>query len=220
MIEIKNVKGYRNLFNKDGTDNKKVNDNSPMTEDKDSTNGFISNVIKNIRKQKGIDITFSKIPLDDKKTLKIFYDVKTDGIFQFESDGMKNFLSKLKVSCFDDIVAALALFRPGPMDNIDTYIRRKEGKEKIDYIDSSLEPILKSTYGIIIYQEQIMEIAKVMAGYTYGEADVLRRAMSKKDESKLLKERPKFIEGAVSKGYSLDKANYVFDLISKFTNIC
>ena len=183
-----------------------------------ATLSFIDDVIKNIRKQKGIDITFSKIPLDDKKTLKIFYDVKTDGIFQFESDGMKNFLSKLKVSCFDDIVAALALFRPGPMDNIDTYIRRKEGKEKIDYIDSSLEPILKSTYGIIIYQEQIMEIAKVMAGYTYGEADVLRRAMSKKDESKLLKERPKFIEGAVSKGYSLDKANYVFDLILKFAD--
>ena len=183
-----------------------------------ATLSFIDDVIKNIRKQKGIDITFSKIPLDDKKTLKIFYDVKTDGIFQFESDGMKNFLSKLKVSCFDDIVAALALFRPGPMDNIDTYIRRKEGKEKIDYIDSSLEPILKSTYGIIIYQEQIMEIAKVMAGYTYGEADVLRRAMSKKDENKLLKERPKFIEGAVSKGYSLDKANYVFDLILKFAD--
>lgn len=183
-----------------------------------ATLSFIDDVIKNIRKQKGIDITFSKIPLDDKKTLKIFYDVKTDGIFQFESDGMKNFLSKLKVSSFDDIVAALALFRPGPMDNIDTYIRRKEGKEKIDYIDSSLEPILKSTYGIIIYQEQIMEIAKVMAGYTYGEADVLRRAMSKKDESKLLKERPKFIEGAVSKGYSLDKANYVFDLILKFAD--
>jgi len=183
-----------------------------------ATLSFIDDVIKNVREKEKINITFDKIPLDDKKTLKIFYDVKTDGIFQFESPGMKNFLAKLKVDCFDDIVAALALFRPGPMDNIDTYIRRKEGKEKIDYIHPSLEPILKSTYGIIIYQEQIMQIASVMAGYTYGEADVLRRAMSKKDESKLSKERPKFIEGAINRGYDEKLANQVFDLILKFAN--
>ena len=183
-----------------------------------ATLSFIDDVIKNVREKEKINITFDKIPLDDKKTLKIFYDVKTDGVFQFESEGMKNFLSKLKVSSFDDIVAALALFRPGPMDNIDTYIRRKEGKEKIDYIHPNLEPILKSTYGIIIYQEQIMQIASVMAGYTYGEADVLRRAMSKKDESKLQKERPKFISGCLEKGYDEKLSNHVFDLILKFAD--
>ena len=183
-----------------------------------ATLSFIDDVINNVREKEKINITFDKIPLDDKKTLKIFYDVKTDGVFQFESEGMKNFLAKLKVNSFDDIVAALALFRPGPMDNIDTYIRRKEGKEKIDYIHPDLEPILKSTYGIIIYQEQIMQIASVMAGYSYGEADVLRRAMSKKDESKLAKERPKFIEGAIKKGYSEKLSNQVFDLILKFAN--
>ena len=183
-----------------------------------ATLSFVDEIINNINENKQIKITFDKIPLDDKKVLKIFYDVNTDGIFQFESVGMKNFLSKLKVSSFDDIVAALALFRPGPMDNIDTYIRRKEGKEKIDYIHPSLEPILKSTYGIIIYQEQIMQIASVMAGYSYGEADVLRRAMSKKDEVKLAKERPKFINGAISKGYDESLANKVFDLILKFAN--
>ena len=183
-----------------------------------ATLNFIDDVIKNVREKENINITFDKIPLDDKKTLKIFYDVKTDGVFQFESEGMKNFLSKLKVSSFDDIVAALALFRPGPMDNIDTYIRRKECKEKVSYLHPDLEPILKSTYGIIIYQEQIMQIASLMAGYSYGEADVLRRAMSKKDESKLIKERPKFISGCINKGYSEDIANQVFDLILKFAN--
>jgi len=183
-----------------------------------ATLSFVDDVIKNVREKEKINITFDKIPLDDRKTLKVFYDVKTDGIFQFESPGMKNFLAKLKVDCFDDIVAALALFRPGPMDNIDTYIRRKEGKEKVDYIHPTLEPILKSTYGIIIYQEQIMQIASVMAGYTYGEADVLRRAMSKKNEEKLAMERPKFIRGAISKGYDEELANKVFDLILKFAN--
>lgn len=183
-----------------------------------STLNFIDDVIKNIRKNENINITFEKIPLDDKKTLQIFHDVKTEGIFQFESEGMKKFLSKLKVNSFDDIVASLALFRPGPMDNIDTYIKRKEGKEEIDYIDKSLENVLKPTYGIIIYQEQIMEIAKIMAGYSYGEADVLRRAMSKKDETKLIKEKPKFINGALKKGYTLEKATYVFNLILKFAS--
>ena len=183
-----------------------------------ATLSFIDDIIKNVREKEKLNITFEKIPLDDKKTLEIFYNVKTDGIFQFESPGMKKFLSKLKVNCFDDIIAALALFRPGPMDNIDTYIKRKEEKELVNYIHPSLEPILKSTYGIIIYQEQIMQIASVMAGYSYGEADVLRRAMSKKDEDKLSKERPKFIKGAINKGYDEKLANHVFDLILKFAD--
>lgn len=183
-----------------------------------STLNFINEVITNINSNENMNITFEKIPLDDKKTLEIFYNADTDGIFQFESSGMKQFLSKLKVNSFDDLVAAIALFRPGPLSNIDTYIRRKEGLEKIDYIDETFYNILKDTYGIIIYQEQIMQIASVMAGYTYGEADVLRRVISKKDENKLLNEKPKFIDGAIKRGYNKEKAEYVFNLILKFAD--
>ena len=127
------------------------------------------------------------IPLNDVKTLDIFKNAKTTGIFQFESEGMMNFLRKFKPSNFEDIVAAIALYRPGPMKNIDSYIKRKNGLEKIDYIDDSLIEILKPTYGIIVYQEQIMQIASIMAGYSLAEADILRKAMSKKKEEILLK---------------------------------
>lgn len=179
---------------------------------------LIDNIIKDIRENEKLNITFSNIPLDDKKTLKIFHDANTVGIFQFESRGMKAFLMKLKVSSFDDIVFALALYRPGPMDSIDTFIRRRQGKEKVDYIHPDLEKILKPTYGIIIYQEQIMQIARVLAGYSYGHADILRRAMSKKKEEVLLEERPKFTLGCLNNGYSLEIANKVYDLILKFAN--
>jgi len=148
----------------------------------------------------------------------VFLDADTDGIFQFESPGMKRFLGKLKVNSFDDIVLALALYRPGPMDNIDNFIARREHREKIDYIHPDLEDILKPTYGIIVYQEQIMQIVRKLAGYSYGEADILRRAMSKKKEEIILKERPKFIKGAIDNGYSEDIANRVYDLILKFAN--
>lgn len=179
---------------------------------------LISNVIEEIRNKEKINISFDKIPLDDKKTLKVFYDVDTDGIFQFESAGMKNFLAKLKVSSFDDIPLALALYRPGPMDNIDTFIARREGREEVSYIVPCLKDILDSTYGIIVYQEQIMQIAYTMAGYSYGEADILRRAMSKKKEDALLKEKPKFIQGCLKRGYSVEVSNKVYDLILKFAN--
>ena len=179
---------------------------------------LISNVIEEIRKNEGINISFEKIPLDDKKTLKVFRDVDTDGIFQFESVGMKRFLSKLKVNSFDDIATALALYRPGPMDNIDLFIARREGKERVDYIHPDLEDILKPTYGIIIYQEQIMQIVRKMASYSYGETDILRRAMSKKKESIILAEKPKFIKGCLDNGYDERTATEVYDLILKFAN--
>lgn len=179
---------------------------------------LVDNVIRDIREKEKLNITFNRIPLNDKKTLKIFSSAQTEGIFQFESSGMKNFLKKLKPDCFDDIVAALALYRPGPMGNIDTYIRRKEKKESVDYIDKSLEEVLKPTYGIIIYQEQIMQIAQILAGYTLAEADNLRRAMSKKKEEILLKERPKFIEQSIKRGYSQETSEKVYDLILKFAN--
>lgn len=178
----------------------------------------IMNVIKEIEDKENIKIDFNKIPLDDKRVLDLFSRADTTGVFQFESEGMKNFLRKLKPSSFEDIFAAIALFRPGPAGNIDSYIRRKHGEEQIEYLDPSLEPILKSTYGIIIYQEQIMQIANVLAGYTLGEADILRRAMSKKKMDVLKSEEEKFINKSVENGYSLETAKKIYDLILSFAN--
>ena len=123
---------------------------------------------------------------------------------------MRRFLKKLQVSSFNDIIAALALYRPGAMDFIDNYIRRKNNQEKIEYIHPILEPILKETYGIIIYQEQILEIARTLAGYSLGEADILRRAISKKKEEILLEEKPKFINSSIKKGFYKEIADYRF----------
>lgn len=167
---------------------------------------------------KDVGISFDSIPMNDVDTIKLFQSGNTSGVFQFESSGMISFLKKFKPSSFEDIIACIALYRPGPMSNIDKFIARKHGREAISYIVPSLEPILKSTYGIIVYQEQIMQIAQVMAGYSFGEADILRRAMSKKKESILIKEREKFIDGCVNNGYSLDDSNQVYDLILKFAS--
>ena len=164
------------------------------------------------------NLTYSDIRIDDKKSMSLFHNAMTCGIFQFESSGMKNFLLKLRPNTFDDIVAAIALFRPGPSDNIDTYIRRKNGTLKIDYLDDSLKDVLKPTYGIIVYQEQIMQIANIMAGYTYGEADMLRRAMSKKKKEMLENERDKFIKNSIKRGYKEDVAIKTYDFIMKFAN--
>ena len=174
---------------------------------------LISNILNEIK-----DLTFENIKENDPKALDVFKNVNTTGIFQFESPGMINFLKKLKPDTFDDIVSALALFRPGPMKNIDSYIRRKQGKEKIDYFHKDLEKILKPTYGIIVYQEQIMQIASTMAGYTFAEADILRRAMSKKKTSILLKEKDKFIKGAIKRGYDEKLATKIYELIYKFAD--
>lgn len=174
---------------------------------------LITNILKEIE-----ELTFDKIKEDDEYALNIFKEANTIGIFQFESPGMINLLKKLKPDKFEDLVAALALFRPGPMKNIDSYIRRKHGKEKIDYFHEDLKPILKSTYGIIIYQEQIMQIASILAGYTFAEADVLRRAMSKKKEEILIKEKDKFINGAIKRGYDEKVAQKIYDLIFKFAD--
>ena len=171
-----------------------------------------------IKKVKEIDNTFDieKIPLNDQKTLDIFKNGNTLGIFQFESSGMINFLKRLDVNSFDDIVVANALFRPGPANNIDLYINYKKGKIKPNYYDERLKNILSPTYGVMIYQEQIMLIASKMAGYTLGEADILRRAMSKKKESVMEKNYTKFIEGALKNAYSLETSKKVFEDIKKF----
>ena len=164
------------------------------------------------------NLTFDTIIENDNKALNIFTTANTIGIFQFESTGMINFLKKFKPNTFEDIFAAIALYRPGPMQNIDSYIRRKQGKEKIDYIDPSLEKILKPTYGIIIYQEQIMQIAHVLANYSLSEADLLRRAMSKKKEEILLKQKEEFIKRSVKNGYNESVALKVYNLILKFAS--
>ena len=173
---------------------------------------LINNVLKEI------NIDFDDIPLDDKEAISIFTNVDTIGIFQFESKGMINFLNKFKPTSFDDVVAAIALFRPGPMGNIDTYINRKKGLEKVNYIHDNLKPILNSTYGIIIYQEQIMQIANVMAGYSLAEADLLRKAMSKKKEDILIKEKDKFINKSILNGYTKEISEEVYELILKFAS--
>ncbi len=177
----------------------------------------IQDIIDEIN-QNGNQITFDTIPLGDAKAIDIFTTVNTIGIFQFESAGMMNFLRKFKPNSFEDIFAALALYRPGPMNNIDHYIKRKQGEEKIDYFHPDLIPILKPTYGILIYQEQIMQVASILAGYSYGEADVLRRAMSKKKEEILKNEKEKFIQNAISRGYEKEMSETVYDLILKFAS--
>ena len=169
---------------------------------------LLNNVLKEV------NLKLEDIPLNDKKTIEIFTNVDTIGIFQFESSGMINFLKKFKITNFDDIVAAIALFRPGPMNNIDTYIKRKNN-EKYEIIDS-LKPVLSSTYGIIVYQEQIMQIANIMANYSLAEADLLRKAMSKKKEEILLKEKDKFINHSILNGYNKDVASNIYNLILKF----
>ncbi len=178
----------------------------------------IMNIIEDIKKGEQKEIDFQTIPLNDQNVLSLFAKADTTGIFQFESVGMKNFLRNLEPSSFEDIFAAIALFRPGPAVNIDSYIRRKKGQEEITYLDPSLEPVLKSTKGIIIYQEQIMQIASLYAGYTLGEADILRRAMSKKKMDVLKNEEERFIERSKAKGHKQETAKQIFDLILNFAN--
>ena len=173
-------------------------------------------LIKDVIDEANID--FDSIPINDAKAIKIFTDVNTIGIFQFESEGMMNFLKKFKPDSVEDIIASIALYRPGPMQNIDLYIRRKRKLEKIDYLHNDLYDILKDTYGIIIYQEQIMLIAVKMASYTLGESDVLRRAMSKKKEDILIKEKDKFVSRCIKNGYDEATAIKVYDLILKFAS--
>ena len=179
---------------------------------------IIQNVLQLIASKTNQTINLAEIPLNDPKTLQIFKVADTEGIFQYESSGMKNFLIKLKPDSFEDLIAAVALFRPGPMQNIDSFIKRKEGKEKITYPDESLKDILSSTYGIMIYQEQIMQVLVKMGNYSFAEADNIRRAMSKKKHEVMEKERNVFIKRSVANGYTETKAIEVYDLIIKFAN--
>ncbi|MBS4173800.1 DNA polymerase III subunit alpha [Bacillus sp. FJAT-49736] len=179
---------------------------------------LIERIVTSINKGIGTKIDIKKLPLSDEKTFELLSKGNTTGIFQLESDGMRSVLERLKPSNFEDIVAVNALYRPGPMENIPTYIKRKHGEEPIQYPHPDLEPILKKTYGVIVYQEQIMQIASIMAGFSLGEADLLRRAVSKKKKEVLDTERAHFVKGAIAKGYDSRTANELYDLIVRFAN--
>lgn len=178
---------------------------------------IMDNTLQMIR-QEDPAFDLQKINFNDPLTLQLFQRGKTEGIFQFESSGIRNVLVNLHPTNFEDIVAVNALYRPGPMENIPHFTARKAGKEKIAYPAPSLEKILGPTYGILVYQEQVMQLASVMAGFTLGEADLLRRAMSKKKKATMEDMRTKFIAGATEHGYSAQVAHQVFEYIDRFAN--
>ncbi len=175
---------------------------------------IIMDTIKYVKEYENIDIDFLKIPLDDKEAIKIFYDINTNGIFQFESNVMKNLLSKLKVENFSDIVAAISLVRPGP--DTKTYLERRNNNIKVEYLNKDIENILGSTYGVLVYQEQVMSIARVVAGFSMAEADNLRRAMGKKKKEELASWKDKFVSGAIKNGYDYDYAIKTYEDILEF----
>jgi DNA polymerase-3 subunit alpha len=170
-------------------------------------------------KLRGVAFDINLIPLDDKPSYELYASAKTVAVFQVESSGMMDALRRMKPTCIEDIVALVALYRPGPMENIPAYCEVKNGLRDLESIHPTIDHILKETQGIIVYQEQVMQIAQVMGGYSLGGADLLRRAMGKKIAEEMAKERPKFIEGAaVTHGVPKEKAGEVFDLLEKFAN--
>jgi len=167
---------------------------------------------------RGINIDLATIPLDDQRSYDMLQAGESAGVFQLESTGMRSVLKGLRPDSFEDIIALVALYRPGPMDNIPTYVDRKHGREEVEYPHEMLKEILSETYGVIIYQEQVMQIAQVMSGYSLGEADILRRAMGKKIKEEMDKQRGRFCDGAIERGIPYEKASYIFDLVTKFAS--
>ena len=163
-----------------------------------------------------INLDIQLIPLNDIPTLKLFKDGETSGVFQFESPGMKDLLVKAQPENFDDLIALVALFRPGPMENIPKYLASKHGKEEPEKLHELIEPIIAETYGVVIYQEQVIQIAQKLSGFSAGEADLLRRAMGKKIKSEMDAQRDKFISGAAENGVDRKRSEYIFNLVDKF----
>ena len=176
----------------------------------------LEKAVKLVKEGRGIEVDLLALPLDDKKSYDILARADTAGVFQLESTGMRESLKRLKPDRFEDIIAMVALYRPGPMDNIPTYINRKHGEEPVDCLHPMLEGILKETYGVIIYQEQVIQIAQVMGGHTLGQADLLRRAMGKKDKKEMAAQQARFVDGALTKGVRREDAVYIFELVDKF----
>ncbi len=178
----------------------------------------VDNAIKFIEQNHGVRIDIDKVPLDDKKVYKLFCEGGTVGIFQFESSGMRDYMRKLQPETLDDLIAMNALYRPGPLDagTIDDYIKRKHGEEKVVYLDPVLEPILEETYGVIVYQEQVIKIAMAMAGYSAGEGDILRKAMGKKVREIMEQQQQKFLAGCEKRKIGKSIAKKVFEQIETF----
>ena len=179
---------------------------------------IIEEILDEICTETGNRINLNNLPLDDKKTLDLFKKGDTTGIFQYESAGMRNLIKKMNVNSFSDLVVSIAMFRPGPIKMIPAFLRRKNGEEKITYYAKELEPILEETLGIMIYQEQLLEILKVMGGYSYAEADIIRVAIKNKNESVLIKEKDNFINRSKKLGYNEVIINSVYNMIMKFAN--
>ncbi|MGE0043258.1 MAG: DNA polymerase III subunit alpha, partial [Vicinamibacterales bacterium] len=183
-----------------------------------STLTLIRDALAEIKRTEGVDLDIDAIPLDDEKTYQLFCDGQTYGIFQFESSGMREILRKAKPQRLDDLIALNALYRPGPLKSgmVDDYINRKAGRSAVKYELAALEPILSDTYGVIAYQEQVMRIAAVLAGFSLGQSDVLRKAMGKKDPAVMAKQREAFMAGAEAKGVNEKKAAKIFELMEYF----
>lgn len=177
---------------------------------------IIEAALKIINNTRGVKINIDEIPLDDAMAYELFQRGETTGVFQFESSGMKRYLKDLKPTEFEDIIAMVALYRPGPMEWIPDFVSRKHGRKKVQYLHPKLEPILKNTYGVAIYQEQVMQIARDLAKFTMGEADVLRKAMGKKIPELLAKQKEKFVDGCVKNGISKEMGEKVFSFIEPF----
>ena len=179
---------------------------------------LIDKAIALIVKNYGITLDINKLPLDDAKTFALISAGKTSGVFQLESDGLKDVLRKLQPDKFEDIIAVNALYRPGPLGSgmVDDYVERRHGRQKISYLFPELEPILQETYGVIVYQEQVMKIASAIAGYSLGESDILRRAMGKKKVEEMAKQQAIFVEKATARNFDPKKASELFDLMAYF----
>ena len=164
----------------------------------------------------GIELDFKTLPLDDEASYKMLCDGSTIGVFQLESSGMKDLIRKAEPSNIEDIIALVALYRPGPMENIPKYLAAKHGREEPEFLHETVSPIVADTYGTIIYQEQVMAIAQVLSGYSLGEADLLRRAMGKKIKAEMDQQKTRFVEGAVERGVDREQAEFIFELVAKF----
>ena len=176
----------------------------------------IMNTVKLIQQSRGITVNIEEIPHEDSAVFQLLGEAKTFGVFQLESSGMRDLLRQLRPNCIEDIVALVAMYRPGPMEQIPKFIERKHGRSKVEYEHPLMEAILKETYGIMVYQEQVMRIASDLAGFSLGEADILRRAMGKKSAELMAEQRKKFVDGAIKRGVTEKKADKIFGLMEQF----
>ncbi|MEM1009040.1 MAG: DNA polymerase III subunit alpha, partial [Myxococcota bacterium] len=179
---------------------------------------LIQHCVEMIKQNRGVEIDMARLDLEDPEAYKLLCASDTLGVFQLESSGMRQLISRLKPSCFEDVIALVALYRPGPLQSgmANSFILRKHGEEEIDYMFDELEPVMRGTYGVCIYQEQVMQIANILASYSLGEADLLRRAMGKKIAEEMAKQRVRFVEGAKQNGHDPQKVSELFDKVEKF----